>query len=84
MFVTGLLLDGRLFRPEFDSLFSVMKFIAEAGSGLLYWIPLLLGLGGGDPTSYTYDYANVFIYVAGLLNMLVIVDIFDIAMGRKQ
>ena len=42
------------------------------------------GFGVGDPTAYTYDYANVFIYVAGLLNMLVIVDVFDIAMGRKQ
>jgi len=42
------------------------------------------GLGTGDPTAYTYDYANVFIYVAGLLNMLVIVDAFDIAMGRKR
>ena len=84
MFVTGLLLDGRLFRPEFGNLFSILKFAAEAGSGLLYWLPMLQGLGVGDPTSYTYDYANVFIYVAGLLNMLVIVDVFDIAMGRKQ
>ena len=84
MFVTGLLLNGRLFGPEFGDLFSILKFAADAGSGLLYWIPWLQGLGVGDPTAYTYDYANVFIYVAGLLNMLVIVDVFDIAMGRKQ
>jgi hypothetical protein len=84
MFVTGLLLNGRLFDPEFGDLFSILKFVADAGSGLLYWIPWLKGLGTGDPTAYTYDYANVFIYVAGLLNMLVIVDVFDIAMGRKQ
>jgi hypothetical protein len=84
MFVTGLLLDGRIFGPESGDLFSILKFFADAGSGLLYWITLLQGLGVGDPTSYTYDYANVFIYVAGLLNMLVIVDVFDIAMGRKQ
>ncbi len=84
MFVLGLRLDGRIFGPEFDSLFSSLKFIAEAGSGLPYWISLVQGFGAGDPTAYTYDYANVFIYVAGLLNMLVIVDVFDIAMGRKQ
>ncbi len=84
MLATGLHLDGTLFNPEFGNLFSILKFAADAGSGLLYWIPWLQGLGIGDPTAYTYDYANVFIYVAGLLNMLVIVDVFDIAMGRKQ
>ena len=84
MFVIGLQLDGRIVNPELGSLFPILKFIAEAGSGLLYWISLLQGFGVGDPTAYTYDYANVFIYVAGLLNMLVIVDVFDIAMDRKQ
>ncbi len=84
MFVLGLQLNGRLFGPEFGDLFSTLKFIADAGSGLLYWIFWLQGSGTGDPRAYTFDYANVFIYVAGLLNMLVIVDVFDIAMGRKQ
>jgi hypothetical protein len=84
LFVFGLLLNGRLFPPEFGDLFSILKFIADAGSGLLYWIFWLQGSGVGDPRAYTYDYANVFIYVAGLLNMLVIVDVFDLAMGRKQ
>lgn len=84
MFILGLQLDGRIVSPELGSLFPILKFLAEAGSGLLYWISLLQGFGVGDPTAYTYDYANVFIYVAGLLNMLVIVDVFDIAMDRKQ
>jgi len=84
MLALGIQLQGRLFNPEFGDFFSTIKFIAEAGSGLLYWVPWLRGMGAGDPTAYTYDYANVFIYVAGLLNMLVIVDIFDIALGRKR
>ena len=58
--------------------------IADAGSGLFYWISWLYNLDKGDPRAYTYDYGNVFLYVAGLLNMLVVVDVFDIAMGRKQ
>jgi hypothetical protein len=84
MFVLGLQWDGRIFGPDFGNLFSALKFVAEAGSGLLYWVSLVQGFGAGDPTAYTYDYANVFMYVAGLLNMLVIVDVFDIAMGRKR
>lgn len=83
MFVLGILLQGRLFAPDFGNFFGTLKFLAEAGSGMLYWILMLLGFGIGEPRAYTYDYANVFIYVAGLLNMLVIVDAFDIALGRK-
>jgi hypothetical protein len=80
----GIHLEGKLFDPDFNDLFTSLKFIADAGSGLFYWIPWLQGAGKGDLTAYTYDYANIFIYVAGLLNMLVVVDVFDIAMGRKQ
>jgi hypothetical protein len=84
LLVLGIHHQGKLFGPEFGDFFSTLKFIADAGSGLLYWIPWPSGMGIGDSTAYTYDYANVFIYVAGLLNMLVIVDTFDIAMGRKK
>jgi hypothetical protein len=84
MLILGIHLDGRLCGPEFSNFFSLLKFVANAGSGLLYWIPWLNGLGPGDPTAYTYYYANVYIYVAGLLNMLVVVDVFDIALGRKR
>jgi len=84
MFAIGIYLNGRLFGPDFGDLFSILKFIADAGCGLLYWLSWIGGSGIGDPTAYTYDFANLFIYVAGLLNMLVVVDVFDIALGRKQ
>ena len=84
MLILGISLQGRLFSPAFGDFFPTLKFLAEAGLGLYYWIPYLQGIGVGDPTAYTYDYANVFLYVAGLLNMLVIVDVFDIALGRKK
>jgi hypothetical protein len=92
MAVLGLQLQGRIYSPEdifsaqsiFDSIFSFLKFAAEAGAGLLYWIPFLGGSAAGDTKAYTYDYANLFLYVAGLLNMLVVIDAFDISLGRKQ
>ncbi len=84
MFAMGVQLQGRIFSPDFTDLFSILKFIADAGSGLLYWVSWVRGLGAGEPSSYTYDFGNIYIYVAGLLNMLVIVDVFDIGMGRKR
>ena len=83
MVTIGVQLDGCLFDPGFQNLYAILKFVAEAGAGLLYWIPWMLGAGIGDYTAYTYDFANVFLYVAGLLNMLTVVDAFDIARGRK-
>ncbi len=83
MFALGIQLQGRLFNPDLSDLFSLLKFVADAGIGLPYWITWLRGLGTGNPSAYTYDFGNVFIYTAGLLNMLVVVDAFDIAMGRK-
>jgi hypothetical protein len=84
MFFIGIWLQGRIFGPEISDLFGTLKFLADAGSGLLYWISWLNGVGAGEPSAYTYDFGNIFIYVAGLLNMLVIVDAFDIALGRKR
>jgi hypothetical protein len=83
MFALGLYLRGSLFSPDFSDLFATLKFTADAGTGSLYWICRLRGLGIGEPAAYSYDFGNVFIYTAGLLNMLVIVDAFDIALGRK-
>jgi hypothetical protein len=56
---------------------------ASVGNGIPYFIASLLGLGQGVVTAATYDYGNTFLIVAGLLNMLVVLDAYDIALGRK-
>jgi hypothetical protein len=42
-----------------------------------------LGLGQGDVRAVTYEYGNAFLVVAGLLNLLVMIDAYDVAVGRK-
>jgi hypothetical protein len=84
MFALGLRLQAKLFGPDFADLFGILKFIADAGSGLMYWISWLQGFGTGNAAAYCYDFGNLFVYSAGLLNMLVIIDTFDIALGRKH
>jgi hypothetical protein len=34
-------------------------------------------------TAVTYEYGNAYLIVAGLLNLLVVIDAYDIALGRK-
>lgn len=83
LFISGLAMDGALFglTPGF---FGLLKFIADAGAGLPYLLGKFLEWGPGDVTSYGYEYGNTFLFTAGLLNMLLVVDTFDISRGRKN
>ena len=40
--------------------------------------------GNGNIERVTFDYGNTFTIVAGLLNFLIILDAYDIAVGRKK
>lgn len=83
MFLFGLWLDGRLFPFQFaEPLVALMAF-ADWGLGIPHILARALDMHRGDVTAITYDYGNAFIIVAGLLNMLVTLDAFDIALGRK-
>jgi len=42
-----------------------------------------MGYGAGNVIAVTYEYGNTFLIVSGLLNALVVIDAFDIYMGRK-
>jgi len=42
-----------------------------------------MGAGAGRVIAQTFEYGNAFLIVAGLLNMLVVLDAFDVAQGRK-
>ena len=95
-FVLGLSLHGHLYWPtvaeppstfHFD-LITVLWFFAEIGSGLCYVASYVMGLGTTPipqaAASPTFEYGNTFMFLAGLLNYLVIHDAFDIGAGRKR
>jgi hypothetical protein len=83
MFVVGLWLLGRLFPFEISQPLVGLAAFASLGNGLPYLGAAALGFGEGVVTAATYEYGNTFIIVAGLLNMLVVLDAYDIALGRK-
>jgi hypothetical protein len=56
---------------------------ADLGIGVPYFLAKALSLGGGRVIAISYEYGNAFLIVAGLLNMLVVLDAYDIAQGRK-
>lgn len=83
MFGLGLLLEGRIFPFELSEPLVALAAFANLGLGLPWMLTRMLGAGGGTVTAAAYEYGNTFLIVAGLLNFLVVLDAFDIGMGRK-
>lgn len=98
-FVTGVLLDGELAVPQQNSPLSWFFAFGCLGNGVLYllrllWVNGLDGLlsasfpyglqGGGDPIAAGFFYGKTFLYTAGLMNLLVVLDVHDIARGDKS
>jgi len=83
MFALGLKLQGRLFPFDMSEPLVGLAALADLGIGVTYFIAGALGYGSGDVRAVTYEYGNAFLIVAGLLNLLVVIDACDVAMGRK-
>jgi len=83
MFAAGVALHGRLYALDHARAFDSLKAIAAMGAGIPYAIGRLAGTLG-DYTSSTFEYGSAFIVTAGLMNMLLVLDVFDIGEGRKR
>ena len=62
----------------------MLAAVADLGIGAPYVAARALGLGDGRVVASTYEHGNAFLVVAGLLNALVVLDAYDIALGRKS
>ena len=83
MFAIGLAIHGRLFPFDLAEPLVGLAALADLGIGATYFIASSLGYGVGEVRAVTYEYGNAFLIVAGLLNLLVVIDAYDVAMGRK-
>jgi hypothetical protein len=83
MFALGLALQGRLFPFDMSEWLVGLAAVADVGIGIPYFIAGALGYGAGEVRAVTYEYGNAFLIVVGLLNLLVVIDAYDVAVGRK-
>ena len=88
MFVCGLMMRGAMFHPERGDLLTTVintgGFIGDIASGLFYLLSVWLGYNQPDAAGHVHDYGTKFLVTAGLLNVLAMVDAFEIAVGRKD
>ena len=88
MFVCGLMMRGYMFQPQtgdlLTTLINVGGFVGDVAGGILYLLTVWLGYNQPDVAGHVHDYGTKFLVVAGLLNILAMVDAFEIAAGRKE
>jgi uncharacterized protein DUF6677 len=85
MFAIGLSVDGDLYMVGHTggSLLRLLAALGSMGSGLLYFVAIGMG-AHGDVTSITYEHGTAFTITAGLMNLLLVLDAFDISEGRRE
>jgi TM2 domain-containing membrane protein YozV len=88
MFVCGLMMRGAMFHPQsadfLTTLINTGGFIGDLASGLLYLLTQWFSYSQVDVAGAVHDYGTKFLVTAGLLNILAMVDVFEIAVGRKD
>jgi hypothetical protein len=84
-FVLGLSFEGRLYTVEAGQPLTILATFAVSGAGLLNLAARLLSSNpGGTVLAPTYEYGCAYLLTAGLMNLLLMLDAWDLATGRKS
>jgi hypothetical protein len=88
MFLFGLFMRGSMFTPQSGDLLTILinygGFLGDMASGILYLLATWMGYNQPDVAGHVYDYGTKFLVSAGLLNVLAMVDVYEIAAGKKS
>ena len=83
MFLIGLGMQGRIYKPNGGDILDILGFVGDVGSGLLYFIARAMDWGNVMAANAAADYGKTFLIVAGLLNFIAVADAHHIALGKK-
>ena len=83
-FLLGLSFEGRLYTIDRTQPLTILATFAVSGTGLLNLAARILSSNpGGTILAPTYEYGCAYLLTAGLMNLLLMLDAWDIASGRK-
>ncbi|MGH9316657.1 MAG: DUF6677 family protein [Thermoanaerobaculia bacterium] len=83
-FLLGLSFEGRLDSPEAGQPLTLLATFTVYGAGLLnIGARMVSDNPGGTILAVTYEYGCTYLRTAGLMNLLLMLDAYDIAVGRK-
>ena len=89
MFLFGLFMRGAMFAPEkgadyLTSLINYGGWACDLASGGLYLLAAMFDYSQADMAGAVHDYGTKFLVSAGLLNILAMVDTWEIATKQKD
>ena len=83
MFALGVAMQGQFFSTSSQSYLETLGYFGELCVGLAMPAVRFFGYGNGDPFFVSSDFGTAYLVAAGMLNVLAVLDCYDIAMGRK-
>ncbi|MFQ6069598.1 MAG: DUF6677 family protein [Candidatus Aminicenantales bacterium] len=84
MTALGLIMGGKIYGLQAENPLTVLAFLADIGNGFVYLVSRTLNFALGNMRSVTFEFGTAYLAGAGLLNYLVALDAFDIALGKKK
>lgn len=84
MTAMGLYMGGKIYPGQTENPLTILAFFADIGNGLVYIFSRIFPFGSGYLKKVTFEFGTAYIAGAGLLNYLIALDAFDIAMGKKK
>jgi hypothetical protein len=83
--LAGVAMRGNVFHSGGADAFETLGFLADVGSGAFYFLGPKLSAAGPDVAHAAGDYGTRLIAAAGVLNMLCVLEAFDIGWhGRER
>ena len=79
----GVGMRGNLFSSEGGDAFAMLGYIADLGTGSLYFAARAFETNGSDVAHALGDYGTRFLAAAGVLNLLAALHAYEAARGRK-
>ena len=80
----GCELQGKLFRPVPNEPLSKLGTLGALGTGIPYFYLRYGQHYEGDVVGAGFEYGTAFLITAGLMNWLLILDVWDISRGKKE
>lgn len=80
----GCALQGNLYQILPNEPLSVLGTLGAMGMGIPYFVLRYAWSYAGDIVAPGYEYGTAFLLTAGLMNWLLVLDAWDISLGKKE
>ena len=82
--IAGMFMRGNVFHSGGGDAFETLGFLADVGSGVFYFLAPAIDSAGPDVSHAAGDYGTRLIAAAGVLNMLCILEAFEIGLHGRE